>query len=174
MANTYIALAKTVLTSSAASITFSSISATYTDLCVLISARTNSSAGSFVGTLAITYNGITINDSVTELFTDGTNVSSQRSTTSTNIVRVPADGCTANTFGNAEIIIPNYASSSYKPASGTSVIENNSTTTGESRIATAAGLWSDTSAISSITLTSLSGHTIDAGSSFYLYGIKNS
>jgi hypothetical protein len=34
-------------------------------------------------------------------------------------------------------------------------------------------LWSDTSAISSITLTSASPETLLSGSQFYLYGISN-
>jgi hypothetical protein len=89
------------------------------------------------------------------------------------MLRYSADGATANTFGNGELYIPNYAVSANKVMSATSVAENNSTTDGQTRIAADAGLWANTAAITSVTFIPSSG-SIDAGSRFDLYGIKSS
>ena len=78
---------------------------------------------------------------------------------------------TANTFGNMEIYIPNYAGSSNKSVSVNQVGEDNAATAYATLLA---GLWSNTAAITSIKLTPFSG-----GASFvqystaYLYGVKN-
>lgn len=170
---TYVALAKNVLTTSQSSITFSAIANTYTDLVVLVSARQTGTGGAFVGTAKVEFNGTTTTYSYRELVSTGTTASSVSGTTSAFVVRYSADGATANTFGNTELYIPNYAGSTNKPISSTNVAENNSSTDGQSRIAADAGLWSNTAAITSITFTPTSG-SIDAGSRFDLYGIKNS
>ncbi len=170
---TYVAIAKTVLTSSAASVSFGSIVNTYTDLVLLVSARTTGSGGAYLGTIKVEYNSITTSYSYTELYSTGTTAGSARGTTSQFILRICADGDTANTFGNGELYIPNYAGSTNKVGSATSVVENNSSTDGQSRIAADAGLWSNTAAITSILLTPTTG-SFDTGSRFDLYGIKNS
>jgi hypothetical protein len=79
---------------------------------------------------------------------------------------------TANTFSNSEIYIPSYTISQNKPISGFFVTENNSTAADAASINTAAQLWRNTAAITSITFTA--GSNFVSGSSFYLYGIKNS
>lgn len=170
---TYVAIAKNVLTTSQSSITFSAIANTYTDLVVLVSARQTGTGGAFVGTAKVEFNGTTTNHSYRELFSSGTTAGSTSNTSNAFMLRYSADGCTANTFGTCELYIPNYAGSTNKPMSATSVDENNTTTDGQSRIAADAGLWSNTAAITSITITPTSG-SIDAGSRFDLYGIKNS
>jgi hypothetical protein len=71
---------------------------------------------------------------------------------------------TANTFGNAEIYIPNYAGSTFKPFWVDSVSENNATLSFQ-RLS--ANLWSNTAAITSITFSS----GIAEHSTFTLYGI---
>lgn len=81
-----------------------------------------------------------------------------------------AIGATANTFSNGELYIPNYAGSANKPTSWFNAQENNTTT---AYINSHANLWSNTSAITSITLTASVGtNEIKSGSSFYLYGIS--
>jgi len=157
------------LGSAAASVTFSSIPATYTDLVIRHSSRATTSNLS----LFMKINGATTGLSVTLLGGDGGSAFSYRS---------PADysgewfgykstsGNTANTFGSGELYIPSYTASQNKPFSSVSASENNGTT---AYMAAAAKLWSNVAAITSIELYGQSGD-LDTGSSFYLYGIKNS
>jgi hypothetical protein len=78
-------------------------------------------------------------------------------------------GQTSSTFSNDSIYIPNYAGSAYKSYSADGVVENNAT----GAFATFnAGLWSNTAAITSITLTAGVGSFVQY-SNFYLYGVKN-
>lgn len=173
MANTFVAIAKNVLTSSAASVTFSSIPQTYTDLYLLAFPRQTGTGGAYIGTAKVEFNAATTNFSYLEMFSNGTSVGGAISASASFVLRYSGDGATADTFGSGEIYIPNYTRSAYKIMAATSVAENNSATNSQTRIAADAGLWSDTSAITSITLTPSSG-SIDTGSSFYLYGIKSS
>ena len=84
---------------------------------------------------------------------------------------VDANTATSNTFGTFEIYLPSYTASQNKPFSGFGVAETNATNT---RIGAVAGLYRSTTAISSVKLSLLTGPNFVAGSSFYLYGIKNS
>jgi hypothetical protein len=67
---TYVAIAKTVLSSNQAEITFSSIPSTYTDLVVLVSAR-SASGGSTSDNVALRLNGSTTTYSYTFLSGNG-------------------------------------------------------------------------------------------------------
>jgi hypothetical protein len=81
--NTYTQIASTTLGSAAASVTFSSIAGTYTDL-VLLSAASN--LGVNGNGLAIQFNTDTAtNYSKTYWYGDGTSVASGRNTTQSNI-----------------------------------------------------------------------------------------
>ncbi len=77
---------------------------------------------------------------------------------------------TASTFGSWEIYIPNYAGSANKSASLDAVSENNATAANANLVA---GLWSTTSAITQIDLTSFNSANFVQHSSAYLYGVKN-
>ena len=168
MAVTYELIKGETLASSAASYTFTAIPSTYTDLVVRSSARWEYDG---YGTIQLQLNGSTTNDSSTEVVAyDVTNVASGRYTTISFGGMTSGTG-TSNTFSSNELYIPNYTSSANKPTSLFTVAENNSNTTG-TYIAATANLWSNTAAITSITL--VSGSNFVAGSSFYLYGIKNS
>ena len=168
---TYTLISSNVLSSSAASVTFSSIPATYTDLVVRLSARATTTATN----IWVTFNGSSAtNYSVTVVGANTTSAISSRESSATyanNFYSVNRSTSTASTFSSAEIYIPSYTVSQNKPFSGMGVIENNSATTGF-YIAANALLFRDTTAISSITLTSESGSFV-ADSSFYLYGISN-
>ena len=94
---------------------------------------------------------------------------SASSGTSNPINDVNAANSTADTFTNFEIYIPGYASSTYKNFSIDSAQETNATTAYTELWAM---LWSNSAAITSITLNSDANWV--SGSSFYLYGIKNS
>jgi hypothetical protein len=80
---------------------------------------------------------------------------------------IDAASNTSNTFSNTEIYIPNYTSNNYKSVSTDSVMENNAT---EAYANLNAILWSNTSAINSITLTPSAGNFAQY-SEFTLYGV---
>ena len=169
MANTYQLISSNVLSSSAASVTFSSIPATYTDLVLRITAR-----GTRVNTVAILYlrfNGDTgTNYSDTTVVGNGATASSTRSTSNTVLLVgvIPAANATSNTFGSAETYIPSYTVSQNKPVGSFAVQEDNITT---AYAYGTAALWRNTAAITSIeALPSINDFA--AGSSFYLYGIS--
>lgn len=171
MATTYKLIASsTVGAGGATSITFSSIPNTYTDFKVVFSLRDNT-ASTPVNNVFTTINGTSTGYSERVLFSDGSVVSSGNRS-STNIAYLYSDSSTAtsNTFSSGEIYIPNYTSSNNKSMSIDSASENNATT---AYTAITAALWSNSSAITSITL-STGGSNYVQYSSAYLYGIKNS
>jgi hypothetical protein len=164
-------IASNTLGSSAASVTFSSIPGTYTDLVLLISARTDQANPT--ATFLVRYNGSSAaNYSATYLYTGGSTPTSYRDTNATSMEEggATANTGTASTFGSTEIYIPNYAGNTNKPNSSFYVGENNSSTV--FLIGAAAGLRSVTDAITSIGLLTTSGNFV-SGSSFFLYGLSN-
>jgi hypothetical protein len=172
MANTFVKIASvTVGAGGASSMSFTSIPATYTDLCIKISARGTQASASHAFTLR--FNGSTTSYSGLELVGDGSAVSSQTRGvfgSAMYIGNIDGNSATSNTFSNTEIYIPNYAGSTNKSLSIDAVTENNAT---EAYATLLAGLWSNTSAITSIDLVSFSGHgTLMQYSTATLYGIK--
>lgn len=173
MANTYTLISSNVLTSNTASVTFSSIPATYTDLVLRMSVRTTSTGNQ--DTFALQFNSTTTNYSINYLEGTGTSVSAGglfNATTRTDI-NVTGNGATADTFSNIELYIPSYLASQHKPSSVFSVNERNASA---AIMQVTANLWRNTAAITTIKLDALtySGYNFTSGSSFYLYGIKNS
>jgi hypothetical protein len=159
----------TVGSGGATSVTFSSIPATYTDLIVKASVRTNIGGGQIYDSMDIAFNGVTTNITAKQL--QGTGASAA-STSPTQIESIVDGGsATANTFANLEYYIPNYTSSNYKSASLDVVMENNATT---AYMRLTAGLWSNTAAITSVGFTLPNSTSFVQYSTFYLYGIKNS
>lgn len=172
MPSTYTLISSNVLTSSAASVTFSSIPSTYTDLVLRLSTRTT--AASINSVILVRLNSDTTSSySVTILDGDGATATSSRSATPTAIGSggiTSGSSSTASTFGNGEIYFPNYANSSTKAWGSFSASENNATT---ATIRNTANYYLGTSPITTIRF-SLTTGSFDTGSSFYLYGIKNS
>jgi len=169
MPNTYSLIASNILTSTTASVTFSSIPATFTDLVVRCSVR---KATSSITDLRCAVNASTTDGSNTFLEGDGGSVITGRS--SSQYVRinnsVTSAAQTANTFSSAEFYFSNYLVNAKKPISGVGVQENESTT---AYISPVASLYNQNTAISSLVF-SLDSNSFVSGSSFYLYGIKNS
>lgn len=169
---TYTLISSNVLASSAASITFSSIPATYTDLEIRISSRSNNAAAT--QNVNMTLNGLgTSVYSYTLILGTGSAASSGKATSTTDLNPTdnPAATATASTFGNASIYIPSYTVAKNKQMGSFGVNENNVTA---ARMLATAMLFSSTAAITSITLSSSGGSTsFVADSSFYLYGISN-
>ena len=169
MATTYKALATVEVGSGgAASIDFTSIPATYTDLVVVSSTR--ASAGS--DTVALQFNGDTgSNYPYRRLRSDGSAVTSTTGTLTYALGgNQPESTFTANTFSNCSFYIPNYAGSSNKSISADAVSENNATS---AQAQLTASLWSNTAAITSIKIIPGSGNFVQY-STATLYGIKNS
>ena len=175
MANTYVLIQAQTLASAAATVTFSSIPATYTDLLLRVSARTTEAGPNEL--MIYTLNGNTgSNYSTTTLIGNSSTAVSNRTTSAANIRAGWQDGdtATASTFGSAEIYIPSYTATQNKPTSNFSVAENNSATAADTYINANAGSFRITPAITSIDLATINGNNFKIGSSFYLYGIKNS
>lgn len=154
------------LTGTAASIEFTSIPQTYTDLLVLVSLRGTTSQIYIL--TDIFFNGSTTGFSSRGLEGNG---SSAVSYTNSTIYINAGNGATstANTFSNHSIYIPNYAGSTNKSVSVDGVSENNATTAYAS---IQAGLWANTAAITSIQIKARADSFV-AGSTVSLYGIKS-
>ena len=170
MANTYIAIATvTVGSGGAASIDFNSIPSTYTDLLLVTSCRSNRSS-SYRDLIQLRPNSATTNLSARALTNDGGSVSSGTATV-INGGMATASSSTANTFGNSYCYIPNYAGSTNKSFSTDATTEDNSANIYQTL---EAGLWSNTAAITSISLVPNVGTQFVQYSTATLYGIKNS
>jgi hypothetical protein len=170
MANTFTLIESKTLSSNTSSITFSSVPQTYDDLVLIASAK---STGTRTATgVNIQFNSSSSNFSGIRIYGDGSSFGSYSS--GNFAMAVVGTQTAANfTFSNSEIYIFNYTSSSAKPYSVCSVTENNG---GDALADFTAGLWSDSTAISSITLiTDTPGSEyLTSNSTFYLYGIKKS
>ena len=171
MPNTYTKIASVSLGSAAATISFTSIPSTYTDLLLLGSLR-NSAVDTNTDSV-LTFNSNTSNYSARRLAGTGTAAeSSTQGATNGYYWALTGEGTswTANTFSNGSIYIPNYTSSNNKSISTDAVAENNGTAASAQLVA---GLWSNSAAITSITLTSGSGNYVQY-STATLYGISKS
>jgi len=175
MATTYTLIASsTVGSGGAASIDFTSIPQTYTDLKLVVSARAVANGDTF-SHLKITFNGSTTGYTNKRITSNGSSAGSGSDGTDSIYQKYGINGSasTASTFGNLEIYIPNYTSSNNKSTSSDSVTENNAT---EAWTDLNAGLLSNTAAITSIKLqtTYASVENFAQYTTAYLYGIKNS
>ena len=172
MATTFVPIATvTVGSGGTASITFSSIPQTYTDLCLFISARSEV-AGNFSDEI-IKLNNTTTSYTNRYIYGNGSSAN-PGSNAYTSLggfsAGMPGDTATASTFGNKMIYIPNYAGSNYKSFSKDGVTENNAS---EAFAELNALLWSSTDAIRSIGINVYGGGGNFAQySTFHLYGIK--
>jgi hypothetical protein len=152
------------LGSAQASITFSSIPQTYTDLFIVFSGRSNRSAT--FDNIRIMPNGATTGVSSRMLYGSGSGASSFTEAYISGYTN--ANTATASVFGNSSIYIPNYTGSSQKSFSMDSVSENNATAASQ---AISAGLWTGTAAITSIVLDQGDGTDWQTYTSATLYGI---
>lgn len=156
----------TVGSGGAASVTLpatGTIPATYTDLMLVMSARTNRA------NVADGYLIKPNNTSPTVRYITGDGSTAYSGTDYSGIF--PAANATASTFGNSVAYFPNYANTSYnKSFSVDDVSENNATA---AYATLSANLYSSTSAITTIVIQSINSANIVEGSTFYLYGISN-
>jgi hypothetical protein len=170
--STYVLIEKyTVGAGGASSVTLGSggtIPQTYTDLVVKVSSRNTDSV--YARQIRVTLNGNTSNlYSYRHVYSDSGTATSSTESSVASLFSAWSDGATAtaSTFGNAEITIPNYTSSNNKSFNIDYVMENNSTSV---YLGLVAGLWSNTSAVTSVSFSTNSGNFAQY-STFYLYGI---
>jgi hypothetical protein len=169
MANTFDKIQTVTATASVASIEFTSIPATYTDLKIVLSSR--SLQGNVYGGGALQFNSDTgSNYRFKRLRADGSSVASDQGNPTTSITNWDMAGAnaTASIFGNIEIYIPNYQVATQKVVSIEYVGENNAT---EAHMGLLGGTYTGTGAITSIKLFSAGGNIVQY-SSATLYGIK--
>ena len=162
MASTYTPIATQTLGSATASVTFSSIPSTYTDLVLIISAQGASGASSAINAY---FNSDTAsNYSYLQLTGNGTAAASAINTSSTRM-RLGWSAITSD-FAPTVFSIQNYSNTTtYKTSIGR--INDATSITGA-----VVNLWRSTAAVTGITMNLNSGANFNTGSTFTLYGIK--
>lgn len=167
MPSTYEKIEAKTLGSNTTSVTFSTISGTFTDLVLICSARSATAAVS--DTYLMTLNGDTGNNySRTRLLGNGSTATSGNRSSAPNIDFEGMAGANASsgTFMTARVQLQNYSNATtYKTCLVRGDDANN-------YVLATVGLWRSTSAITSITLATSSGAQFVTGSTFTLYGIK--
>jgi hypothetical protein len=167
---TYVKIGSTVEVGvlGAATIDFTAIPSTYTDLKLVASTRTSQTQPNDDITLKFNTSAANFTYRILQGAGSGTPGSYNGSTARGG----PTDGNTAtsNTFGSFEMYIPNYAGSANKSFSIETVQENNTTT---AYAELGADLWSQTAAINAISLLP-AGPLFLQYSTASLYGISKS
>lgn len=168
MPKTYEPIATQTLGSAQSTVTFSSIPATYTDLVLVVMARSTYSTDAADGLRYRLNSDSTTSYSWTQLTGDGSTAGSGRAS-SVNIGEMGslATSSSSNTsFGTCITNFQNYAN--------TTTNKTLISRSGEARLVTYAhvNLWRNTGAINRIDLTTARASTFVAGSTFTLYGIK--
>ena len=164
--STEVALATTVLSASAAKITFSSISGSYTDLRLVLKGTTDAAGNQF----ELTFNGVTTGTtySKTHLYgsaATGTAVSGSSSSDSKILLDQSVQQTSAPFLITVDIF--GYAGSTYKTVLATA---NEANTVASSYVNLATGLWRNTAAITSLRLNAAGGN-FTAGTVATIYGI---
>jgi hypothetical protein len=159
--NTYVAIATNTLSATTNSITFSSISGSYTDLVLIIKP--------IQGTMNYPYlrfNGDSAsNYSITTLGGNGTTAVSTRST---NITQGYINEAVATTTTSSTQFIVNLNNYSNATTYKTYLVRGAEAGSGSDAVV---GLWRSTAAITSVAINSGNGGTFAIGSNFSLYGI---
>jgi hypothetical protein len=154
------------LASAQASITFSSIPQTFTDLCLVLSLRSERS-GQIRDDSFLQLNALTTGYSFRFLRGTGSSTSSNSGTYYAYLSQVPGATATSSTFSNISVYLPNYTSGSAKSLSSDGVMENNAT---ESHQDIVANLNTTTDPITSLTIFAGSAN-LSQYSSATLYGV---
>lgn len=172
MAATFILLGSTELSSSQASLTFSSIPATYTDLRVYYSVRDTNTGNTGVGTCTLKFNSSSTNyTGILVNAYDGALAASIAASTTYIDTFCNGGGSEANTFAPIIVDIAGYSDTSYNK---NLMIQNGvPNSAAVSYMGRHAHRWADNSAISTITLTAPSTYSFAQYSTAYLYGISN-
>lgn len=162
MAITYTPIATQTLSSNVSDVTFSSISSAYTDLILSCSVVCSSTQ-----TLYMRFNGVAgTSYSSTYIFGNGSSAGSGRQSNDSRILLGSINvGMSTTNYSVVNAHIFNYTNTT----TNKTVISRQSL--GSAEVNLSAGMFRDTSAITSLVVLPSSG-TLNAGSTFTLYGIK--
>jgi hypothetical protein len=165
MTSTYEKIATTTLGSAQATVTFSTITGTYTDLVLVIG---NLKVSLNTASLTLQLNGDTgSNYSNTQLRGNGSAASSSRGSSLTSALNYITYAATSNT--SEGVVILNFQNYSNATTYKTTLIRANSA---PNAVEATVNLWRNTAAITSITMGVQGADTYSSGSTFTLYGIK--
>ena len=160
----------TVGSGGASTIDFQNIPSTYTDLVLVTSLR---STGSVSQASCYVYLNNDTGSNYTYRILQGSG-NAVGSSSATNVAveftQIPGANATASTFSNSSIYIPNYTGSANKSISADGVQENNQTVAYAQLVA---GLWSNTNAITRVTLSQFSASNFAQYSTATLYGVTS-
>jgi hypothetical protein len=162
MPSTYEPIATTTLGSAASSVTFSSISSSYTDLVLVSNLYGNGGAANVL----VRFNSDTgSNYSSTTITGNGSSASSLRNTSTDSIFMINSGSSLNGAWGTFIMSVNNYSNATTnKTALARFGAAGNEVTS-------TVGLWRNTNAINAIEIRT-SSNTYLAGSTFTLYGIK--
>jgi hypothetical protein len=167
--STYTPIASTTLSSSAANITFTGISQSYTDLIVIVSARSTYSGAEVAGFIRVGNGSIDTgsNYSRTRLLGTGSAASSARGTNQTTIAwdTIPAATSASGTFCTTIISIQNYSNTT---TNKTLLIRSNEA---NYYVEETVAMWRSTSAINQVQIYGDGAADLAIGSVVTLYGI---
>jgi hypothetical protein len=165
---------QTIGAGGAASVTFSSIPQTFTDLKIVVSARSSASSKNTDCSVRIGNGSVSTSSiySYRELTGNGSSAFSGSGTSDKFNTIINAATSTSSTFSNFEVYLPNYTSSNNKSLSVDAVIESNENDAAI-QVRLQAWLWANTSAINIIQLFPGSGSFVEF-SEITLYGISSS
>lgn len=162
MAATYEPIATTTLGSSTSTITFNSISGSYTDLRLVVVPISSGSTNS----MSITFNNITSTSySFTRIYADGSSVSSSRGSNQTSLTLDAGSTNISATPSLRTIDIFSYSGGSYKTVFATTNCDKSSS----GALLTLCGLWRQNDAITRIDI--ISDGNFASGTTATLYGI---
>jgi hypothetical protein len=169
MSSTYEPIATTTLGTSAADITFTGISQSYTDLVVIVSARSVAVGAEFAGFIRLGNGSIDTgsNYSRTRLLGNGATATSGRGSNITALSwdAIPGSTSASGTFCATIIQIMNYSNTT---TNKTILIRSNEP---NNYVAAIVGLWRSTSAINQVRIYGDQGN-LAVGTTCTLYGIK--
>jgi hypothetical protein len=172
MALNQVLIASSTLTSTASTISFTSIPQTYNDLVLRFSTRGNATDSADSWDSAIKFNTSSANQTFISLRGDGSGVNYNSLTDRMLRVSVPSNWGSV-IFSCGELRVVRYTESVSKAFSVDATISNN--TSNQAAQIMIAGQWAQNAAVTQIDLVaSGTGNSFVSGSSVYLYGIKNS
>jgi hypothetical protein len=168
MPSTYTPISTVAIAAGDTNITFNSISSAYTDLVIVASFKAESTT---IVTPSIRFNGDTGTDySNTTLYGQGSSAVSVRYANKNKAYLGDfAAGVSSTNFIPYIIQVNNYSNSTtYK----TFLCRYNQINSSSGEVGATVGLWRDTSAINSVTITTDGGQNYAVGSVVTIYGIK--